>query len=49
MKNRSTVTVSTLIVLDKRVKKGHRLEKPEHCDREYTFSTLQVGQGGALA
>jgi hypothetical protein len=21
----------------KRVKEGHRLEKPEHCDREYTF------------
>jgi hypothetical protein len=21
----------------KRVKEGHRLEKPEHCDREYTI------------
>ncbi len=35
MRNRNTVTVSTLLVLYKRVKEGHRLEKPEHCDREY--------------
>ncbi len=33
----------------KRVKEGHRLEKPEHCDREYHFVTLQEGQGGAQA
>jgi hypothetical protein len=33
----------------KRVKEGHRLEKPEHCDREYTFITLKEGQEGAQA
>ncbi len=41
--------MSTILLLYKRVKEGHRLEKPEHCDREYTFSTLQEGQGGAQA
>jgi hypothetical protein len=25
----------------KRVKEGHRLEKPEHCDRKFVSFTLQ--------
>ncbi len=40
----------------KRVKEGHRLEKPEHCDREYTLLLDKLlvrgheeGQGGAQA
>ncbi len=37
MRNRSTVTGSTLLILYKWVKEGHRLEKLEHCDREYTI------------
>ncbi len=30
----------------KRVKEGHRLEKPEHCDREYTLLLDKRVRGG---